>query len=389
MEVGRGPFTVLSINGNTFLGGSDIDWYLVNWILDQLDQLGNQAKKHLREDYNAIAQLRAIAEQAKHQLSDTETTTISIPVELCSTDEGQQLELSITRSQLQDIVKPFIADTFKCCKQAMADAKLSSPDEIKEVLMVGGQTRMPAIRKTTQEFFGIKPNIDLPPEEVVALGAAVQAAIFAGEVKGMKLYDVVPLSLGVKIQGGVMDTLIPRNTSLPYALARNYSARKGQSGVDVEVYQGEDPDISRNVRLGGFSLENLEMSRDGAPDIQVTFRIDEFGILQVTAKDMLQMGKEESITITDSVRLSDAEIEQIVQSAEVHRAEYAARRKLLTVQAKVRSLHEQLTLRFNERKKTLSVELSDTIQAKLSEYPPGDWDEYLNVVKDLYTRVSG
>ncbi|MEC4812324.1 MAG: molecular chaperone DnaK [Scytonema sp. PMC 1069.18] len=319
LEVGQGPFRVRATNGNTHLGGDDIDQRIVDWILDEI---GGEKKSKLQEDLLALARLRVAAEQAKVDLSSVDVVQVQIPGQLSPTSDISDLNLTLSRTQLKLMAGASIAQTLRHCQQALQDARLQVND-IQEVLLVGGQTRMPAIRKAVQDFFSKEPNVTLNPEEIVAQGAAVQAAMIAGVTTGLKLADVVPLTLGVNSQGR-MDTIIPRNTSVPVKKTKMYStAYDNQESVEVQIYQGERELIADNIKLGGFILNGVEPAPAGLPEIEVTFRVDQDGILHVTGKD-LYTGNFKEITITDSVRLSEAEIEAMIQDAKNHAAEDAA-----------------------------------------------------------------
>ncbi len=323
LDVGRGPFRVRATNGNTLLGGDDLDWMILTWVLDQL---GKTEKEKLTEDVIAQARILAAVEQAKIALSEAGDTEIKVPGQLSPTVQLNDLALKITRAQLEHLAESFIEQTLEPCRKALQDAKLSPP-EIKEVLMVGGQTRMPAIRQAVKGFFGIELNVDVNPEEVVTLGAAVQAAILAGEARGIVLSDVVPLTLGVRAQGGLMDALISRNSAIPIKKAKIYTTTTDhQDSVEIQVYQGEKPQTADNVKLGCFTLSGIEPAPAGQPEIEVIFHVDENGILHVSAKDKYTE-EIQKISITDSVRLSDIEIQKMIKDAEKHGVEYVQKRR--------------------------------------------------------------
>jgi molecular chaperone DnaK len=377
LEMGRGPFWVRAINGNTYLGGNDLDWTIVDWILAEIDE--SQAKK-IRADDRSLAQLRSAAEQAKRTLSDANSTDIPI-------SQVDNHRVTLTRSKLDELSQIFIEATLAPCREALRDAHLK-PSDIKEILLVGGQTRMPFIHRAVREFFGTEPNASLPPEEIVAMGAAVQAAILMGEATTLKLADVVPLSLGVKTRGGGMDVLIPRNTRVPYARTQSYStAHENQDTVEVEIYQGEYPMVANNIQLGRFILEGIEPSPAGEPDIQVAFRVDENGILYVTGKEM-QTGKEKRITITDSVLLSDEEIDGMVRETREHAEEYDAQRRRIERQEGIHQLIERLKTRLADAQAPLLEATASSIRDALLAYPPDDWDIYLKRLQNLWEQAN-
>ena len=311
LEVGgRRPFRVRATNGDTHLGGDDLDWLIVDWVLTQI---GGAAERKAKEDPVAQARLRAAAEQAKITLSSAAAARIHLPGPLSPTLDIHDLDIELTLAQFNALTQSFVDKTLAPCAKALHDARLQAAD-IQEVLLVGGQTRTPAIRDAVREFFGREPNVSVNPEEVVALGAAVQAAILAGDATGLKLADVVPLSLGVETQG-LMDVLIARNTPTSITKVKHYStAYDNQESVEIKIYQGERPMAADNVKLGAFILQGIEPAPKGEPEIAVTFHVDGDGILLVTAEDV-NTGNRKQITITDSIRLSDEEIEKMVLAA--------------------------------------------------------------------------
>ena len=309
LKIGRGPFRVLATNGDTSLGGDDLDWAVVDWVMDEI---GGNEQAQIREDVNALARLRAAVEVAKKDLSSIEKTVIKVPGSLSAEIKITDLSLELTREKLEQLTAPLIKRTLKHCEQALRDAQLHTSD-IKEVLLVGGQTRMPEVRRAVRDFFNLEPNTSVKPEEVVALGAAVQSAIMAGVANNLRLADVVPLSLGLNTKG-MMDTIIARNTPIPVNKTKMYSTDiANQDSVEINVYQGEGRAVVENNKLGGFVLKGILPAPAGEPEIEVTFHVDQDGILHVTGKD-LRTDNSHEITITDSMRLSDAEIEAMIQA---------------------------------------------------------------------------
>ena len=307
LELGRGPFRVRATNGNTHLGGDDIDRLIVEWILAEIE--GEKGDK-LDDNPTVLAQLYSIAEGVKIDLSSLE----EVPIPLGEIFGVGGRELILTRTHLEEMTKNLIEESLLICRRALQDAHLQVSD-IQEVLLVGGQTYMPVVREAIRDFFDTEPNVTINPEEVVAQGAAVQAAMLAGLTTGLKLADVVPLSLGVSSKGR-MDQLISRNTSVPVVKTKIYStAEDKQESVEIQIYQGEDKLVAYNVKLGGIILSGIEPAPAGEPEIEVTFRVDQDGILHVSGKD-LRTGNYQETTITDSIKLSEAEIEALLREAE-------------------------------------------------------------------------
>ncbi len=384
LEVGRGPFRVRATNGNTMLGGDDLDWLVLEWILEQI---GGTEKEQLRKDVIAQARILAAVETAKIALSEVEETTVSVPGQLSPTCRINDLAVKLTKTQLEGLAESFVRETLTPCVQALHDAKLSTAD-IREVLMVGGQTRMPAIRRAVNDFFGIEPNIDINPEEVVTLGAAVQAAIIAGEAKGIVLSDVVPLTLGVRAQGGLMDALIPRNTAIPIRKSKIYTTTiDHQEDVEIKIYQGEKPQVADNVKLGSFILSGIEPALAGKPEIEVTFQVDANGILVVGAKESYT-GQEQKIVITDSIRLSDEEIQTMVRDAETYAVKYAEKRRRIELKQQAEQLIDRLDQIVAERGTDLNRELIESIQ-KARDIPGAKGLEtHVHHLRELWRKVN-
>jgi molecular chaperone DnaK len=339
LDIGRGPLRVRATNGDTHLGGDDLDWMLVDWVIDGLTgggaAGGARRADRLRADVHALARLRAAARAAKTALSAGEATRLQVAGRLSDEGDVADLDVPLTRGQLDAIARPFVERTLEPCRRALADARVDAA-AVSEVLLVGGQTRMPLVRRAVADFFGREPDTSLPPEEVVALGAAVQAAVLAREVPGVTLADVVPLSLGVRT-GETMDVVVPRGSALPFtAPAVSYSTTlDGQTAVDVRVLQGERPRADENTELAKFSLAGIQPAPPGDPEIEVTFRVDADGILEVTARDV-ETDNRMAVLITDSVRLSDDQIAEMVRDAEEHAATYAEQRRALERAAQAR-----------------------------------------------------
>ncbi len=327
LEVGEGVFEVLSTNGNTHLGGDDFDQLLLNYIADEFKK---DQGIELRQDHMALQRLREAAEKAKCELSTSTTTEINLPFITADQSGPKHLTMSLTRAKFEQLVGKLVDEARKPCVLAMKDAKIS-PQEIDEVILVGGTTRSPIVQKLVKEVFKKEPNKSVNPDEVVALGAAIQGAVLAGEVHDVLLLDVTPLSLGIETLGSVCTVLISRNTTIPTNKKETFStAADNQTAVDIHVLQGERPMASDNRTLGRFQLGGIPSAPRGVPQIEVSFDIDANGILHVSAKD-LGTGKEHSIKIQSSSGLSEDEIKNMQKEADVHAEEDKKNRELIDV----------------------------------------------------------
>ena len=323
LEMSDGVFEVLATSGDTFLGGEDFDQRIVEWIAREFQ---NETGIDLRADRLALQRLRDAAEKAKIELSTTMETEINLPFITADASGPKHLVKKLTRSKLEQLVEDIIQRSVNPCRQAMKDAGVDA-SKIDEVVLVGGQTRMPRIQALVKELFGKEPHKGVNPDEVVAIGAAVQAGVLAGDVKDLLLLDVTPLTLSIETLGGVATQMIPRNTTIPTKKTETFStAADNQPSVEVHVMQGERPMAKDNRTLGKFHLTGLPPAPRGMPQIQVTFDIDANGILNVTAKDM-GTGKDQKITITSSSGLSKEEVERMAKDADAHSAEDKAKRE--------------------------------------------------------------
>jgi len=325
LEIGDGVFEVKSTNGDTFLGGEDFDMKLVNYLADEFKK---EQGIDLRSDKLALQRLKEAAEKAKIELSSATQTEINLPFITADASGPKHLTMKLTRAKLESLVDDLIARTKGPCEKALKDAGLKAA-EISEVVLVGGMTRMPKVQQVVKDVFGKEPHKGVNPDEVVAVGAAIQAGVLQGEVKDVLLLDVTPLSLGIETLGGVFTRLIDRNTTIPTKKSQTFStAEDGQSAVTIRVSQGEREMAADNKLLGQFDLVGLPPAPRGVPQVEVTFDIDANGIVHVSAKDKAT-GKEQSIRIQASGGLSEAEIERMVKDAESHAAEDKSKRELV------------------------------------------------------------
>lgn len=334
LEIGDGVFEVLSTNGDTHLGGDSFDQVIINHLADQFK---SDNGIDLKEDKTALQRLREAAEKAKIELSTSEKTEINIPYITADAKGPKHLRVEMTRSELEKLVSDLIDATISPCEKALKDAKLSKSD-IDEVLLVGGMTRMPAVQKKVEEFFGKEPNKGVNPDEVVAIGAAIQGGVIAGDVHDITLLDVTPLSLGLETLGGVMTKIIERNSTIPVEKKQIFStAADNQSTVEIHILQGEREMASDNKTLGKFMLDGIPPAPRGVPQVEVAFSIDANGILNVKAVDKAT-NKEQKITITASTGLSDDEIENMVEDAAKHAKEDKEKREEIEVRNDAESM---------------------------------------------------
>lgn len=357
LEIGEGVFEVKSTNGDTHLGGDDFDERIINWAADKFE---SEEGIDLRKDRIALKRLKEASEKAKCELSTLTETEINLPYITADKDGAKNLSYKLTRAELEKLTKDLVDRTIEPCKIALKDADLTA-DDIDVVILVGGQTRMPLVQETVKRVFGKEPHKGVNPDEVVAVGAAIQAGVLAGDVKDVLLLDVTPLSLGIETLGGVFTKLIERNTTIPTEKSQIFTtAEDNQTTVEIHVLQGEREMAAYNKTIGRFHLEGIPPAPRGVPKIEVTFDIDANGILNVSAKDTAT-GKEQKITITASSGLSDEEIDQMVDEAKKHSAED----KKLREEAELRNATDSLAYQSESLIKDAGDKISADDKAKL------------------------
>lgn len=379
LEIGDGVFEVKSTNGDTFLGGEDFDSAIVEYLADAFQKKENM---DLRKDKLALQRLKEAAEKAKIELSSSQQTEVNLPFITARMEGGSTTPLhlveTITRSQLEKLVDGLIQRTLEPCRKALADAGLDKGG-IDEVVLVGGMTRMPKVREVVEQFFGKKPHTGVNPDEVVAMGAAIQAGVLQGDVKDVLLLDVTPLSLGIETLGGIMTKMIDRNTTIPTKKSQVYStAEDNQQAVTIRVFQGEREMAQDNKLLGQFDLVGIPAARRGVPQIEVTFDIDANGIVNVSAKDK-GTGKEQQIRIQASGGLSDSDIDQMVRDAEKFAEEDKKRREAAEAKNNADSLVHATEQQLSEHGDKIDAGLKSEVEAALAAakaaIESGDTDE--------------
>ena len=361
LDLGEGVFEVKSTNGDTHLGGDDFDQKII-------DHLAEEFKKEqgidLKGDKQALQRLRDAAEKAKIELSSSTETDISIPFVTADASGPKHLEMKMSRAKLESLVQELIDKSFEAVKSAMKDAKIEVK-QVDEVVLVGGMTRMPAVQKAVNDFFGKEPHKGINPDEVVAIGAAIQGGVLGGEVKDVLLLDVTPLTLGIETLGGVSTPLINRNTTIPTSKSEVFStAADNQPSVEINVLQGERPMASDNKSLGRFILDGIPPSPRGVPQVEVTFDIDASGILNVTAKDKAT-SKEQKITITGSTGLDRDEVEKLTKEAEAHAEEDKLKKEEIEIRNNADTLMYTAERSLKDAEGKVSEEIKTEVEGKL------------------------
>jgi len=363
LEIGEGVYEVKATNGDTHLGGDDFDERIVNWLADEFKK---QQGIDLRQDRQALQRLREAAERAKIELSTVVQTSINLPFITADATGPKHLDMTLTRAKFDELTADLVERCIGPFKQALADAKLTEKD-LNEVILVGGATRMPSVQELVRRLTGKEPNKEVHPDEVVAVGAAIQAGVLAGDVREVVLLDVTPLSLGIETLGGVNTVLIPRNTTIPTRKTETFStAEDGQTAVDIHVEQGERPMARDNRTLGKFQLDGIPPAPRGMPQVEVTFDIDANGILNVSAKDKAT-GREQSIKITGTGTLDKGEVDRLVKDAETHASEDQRRREEAEVKNRGDSLAYQTERMLREVGDKVPADERAKVEQALSE----------------------
>ncbi|HET6478042.1 MAG TPA: molecular chaperone DnaK [Dehalococcoidales bacterium] len=362
LEIGEGTFQVKSTAGDTHLGGDDFDQRIMDWLSDEFKR---DQGIDLRQDKMALQRLKEAAERAKTELSTVQQTEINLPFITADASGPKHLNYTLTRAKLEQLVMDLVEKTLGPCKQAMQDAGKTAA-QINEVILVGGQTRMPLVQEKVKQFFNKEPHKGVNPDEVVAVGAAIQAGVLKGEVKEVLLLDVTPLTLGIETLGGVATPLIPRNTTIPTSKSQIFStAADNQPSVDIHVLQGERPMAADNRTLGRFILDGILPAPRGMPQIEVTFDIDANGILSVKAVDK-GTGREQKITITASSGLSKEEIDKMQKDAEMHASEDSKRREEVEARNVADTLAYTAEKTLRDHKDKIPAELNQEVEGKVS-----------------------
>ncbi len=378
LEIGDGVFEVKSTNGDTFLGGEDFDQRLVNYLTDEFKK---ETGIDLKNDRLALQRLKEAAEKAKIELSSATQTEINLPFITADASGPKHMNIKLTRAKLESLVEDLIEKTAEPCRKALADAGLKA-NEISEVILVGGMTRMPKVQEKVKEIFGKEPHKGVNPDEVVAMGAAIQGGVLVGDVKDVLLLDVTPLSLGIETLGGVFTRLIDRNTTIPTRKSQVFStAEDGQTAVTIRVFQGEREMAADNKLLGQFDLVGIPPAPRGMPQIEVTFDIDANGIVNVSAKDKAT-NKEQAIRIQASGGLSDADIEKMVKDAEANAESDKRKKELVESKNQAESLINSTEKTLKEHGDKISPAEKSTIETSIGELKTAVEAEDLTVIKE-------
>ena len=384
LEVGDNVVEVKSTHGDTFLGGEDFDQAVLNHLLDEFNK---QTGMDVSQDRMALQRLKEAAENAKKELSSTMETEINLPFLTADQSGPKHLNMRLSRAQLESMTSDLVERTIGPCKQALEDAGLSV-SEINEVILVGGQTRMPLVQQKVKEFFGKEPHKGVNPDEVVAMGAAIQGGILAGDVKDVLLLDVTPLSLGIETMGGVFTKLIEKNTTIPTKKSQTFTtAADNQTSVSIHVLQGERPMAQDNKSLGRFDLVGIPAAPRGVPQIEVTFDIDANGLVNVSAKDT-GTGKEQSISIQPSSGLSEEEIQQMVKDAESHAQEDEKKKELIEARNQADSIIYSTEKSMSDLGDKLDDSTRQDLQTKIQELKNVMEGEDVEAIKNATNELS-
>ncbi len=362
LELGEGTFQVKSTNGDTHLGGDDFDQRIIDWVCDEYKR---EQGIDLKQDKMALQRLKEAAEKAKSELSTVQQTEINLPFITADASGPKHLSMTLTRAKLEQLVMDLVEKSLGPCKQALSDAEKTAA-QIDEVILVGGQTRMPLVQEKVKQFFGKDPHKGVNPDEVVAVGAAIQAGVLKGDVKDVLLLDVIPLTLGIETLGAVVTPLITRNTTIPTSKSQIFStAADNQPSVEIHVLQGERPMAADNRTLGRFMLDGILPAPRGLPQVEVSFDIDANGILSVKAHDK-GTGKEQKITITASSGLSKEEMEQMQKEAEMHATEDTKRKEEVETRNAADTMAYTTEKTLREQKDKISDELNKEVESKVA-----------------------
>ncbi len=384
LEIGEGTFQVKSTSGDTHLGGDDLDQKVMDWLGDEFKR---DQGIDLRQDRTALQRLKEAAEKAKIELSSVTQTEINLPFITADASGPKHLTITLTRSKLEQLVMELVEKTLEPCRQAMTDAGKTA-SQIDEVILVGGQTRMPLVQKKVKQFFGREPHKGVNPDEVVAVGAAIQAGVLKGEVKEVLLLDVTPLTLGIETLGGVATPLIPRNTTIPTAKSQTFStAADSQPSVEIHVLQGERPMAADNRTLGRFMLDGILPAPRGMPQIEVTFDIDANGILNVRAQDK-GTGREQKITITASSGLSKEDVGKMQREAETYAAEDSKRREEAETRNTADTLAYTAEKTLRDQKEKIPADLNKEVEGKIQAVRSALQGTDLNAIRQALQELS-